>query len=153
MLTTSRPEWEIVTDAHCPSLNGISYYPIMSITVFTNCRVCEGGRLLHKDLAVSDDRGRIVDGTPTSGHNTVDLGGAIIGPGLIELQTNGMRGFHFTHFEDGQSYAQKIEDVARYLPSTGCTSFYATIPTVSSDDFKKVIIPASAISQIAKCTL
>jgi N-acetylglucosamine-6-phosphate deacetylase len=125
----------------------------MSITVFTNCRVCEGGRLLQKNLAVSNDTGRIVDGTTSKGHDTVDLGGAIIGPGLIELQTNGMKGFHFTYFADEQSYAQKVEDVARYLPSTGCTSFYATIPTVSSDDFKKVIIPASALAQIAKCIL
>ena len=110
--------------------------------VFTNCRVCEGGRLVHRNLAVSNETGRIVDGTwsSSSDESTVDLDGAIIAPGLIELQTNGMRGFHFTHFEDEQSYAQKVEEVARYLPSTGCTSFYATIPTVSSDDFKKVVI-------------
>ena len=97
---------------------------------------------MHKDLIVSNDTGRIVDGTPSSSNNTehVDLGEAIIAPGFIELQTNGMRGFHFTHFEDEQSYAHKVEEVARYLPSTGCTSFYATIPTVSSDDFKKVTI-------------
>ena len=96
---------------------------------------------MDRNLAVSNETGRIVDGTPSGGdENTVDLDGAIIGPGLIELQTNGMRGFHFTHFEDEQSYAQKVEEVARYLPSTGCTSFYATIPTVSSDDFKKVFI-------------
>lgn len=112
----------------------------MATTVFTNCRVCEGGRLVDRNLAVSNETGRIVDGTPSGGdESTVDLDGAIIGPGLIELQTNGMRGFHFTHFEDEQSYAQKVEEVARYLPSTGCTSFYATIPTVSSDDFKKVV--------------
>ena len=112
----------------------------MATTVFTNCRVCEGGRLVNKNLVVSNDTGRIVDGDSSSGESTVDLGGAIVAPGLIELQTNGMRGFHFTHFEDEQSYAQKVEEVARYLPSTGCTSFYATIPTVSSDDFKKVIL-------------
>jgi N-acetylglucosamine-6-phosphate deacetylase len=111
----------------------------MATTVFTNCRVCEGGRLVQKNLVVSNDTGRIVDGDSSSGESTVDLDGAIIAPGLIELQTNGMRGFHFTHFEDEQSYAQKVDDVARYLPSTGCTSFYATIPTVSSDDFKKVV--------------
>ena len=114
----------------------------MATTVFTNCRLCIGGKLVHKDLIVSNDTGRIVDGTPSSSNNTehVDLGEAIIAPGFIELQTNGMRGFHFTHFEDEQSYAHKVEEVARYLPSTGCTSFYATIPTVSSDDFKKVTI-------------
>ena len=111
----------------------------MATTVFTNCRVCEGGRLVHKDLVVLNDTGRIVDGVSSSGQSTVDLGGAIVAPGLIESQTNGMRGFHFTHFEDEQSYAQKVEEIAKYLPSTGCTSFYATIPTVSSDDFKKVV--------------
>ena len=95
---------------------------------------------MHKDLIVSNDTGRIVDGDSSSGESAVDLGGAIVAPGLIELQTNGMRGFHFTHFEDEQSYAQKVDEIARYLPSTGCTSFYATIPTVSSDDFKKVVI-------------
>lgn len=97
--------------------------------------------MVDRNVVVSNETGKIVDGT-TSGSDdiTVDLGGAIVGPGLIELQTNGMKGFHFTHFEDEQSYAQKVEEVARYLPSTGCTSFYATIPTVSSDDFKKVVI-------------
>lgn len=116
----------------------------MTTTVFTNCRVCEGGKLVHKDLVVSNDTGRIVDGTLSGSRSIVDLGGAIIGPGLIELQTNGMKGFHFTHFEDEQSYAHSVEEIARYLPSTGCTSFYATVPTVSSDDFKKVITPSSA---------
>jgi N-acetylglucosamine-6-phosphate deacetylase len=123
---------------------------MMPTTVFTNCRVCESGRLVHKDLAVSNDTGRIVDGSLSSEvASTVDLGGAIIGPGLIELQTNGMRSFHFTHFKDELSYAKKVEDVARYLPSTGCTSFYATIPTVSSEEFKKVRGPASGTSQTA----
>ena len=110
----------------------------MSTTVFANCRVCEGGKLVNKIFVVSNETGRILERTRPGEETTVDFGGAIVGPGLIELQTNGMRGFHFTHFEDEQSYAQKVDEVARYLPSTGCTSFYATIPTVSSDDFKKV---------------
>lgn len=97
---------------------------------------------MDRNLVVSNDTGRIVDGESSSGERAVDLGGAIVAPGLIELQTNGMRGFHFTHFEDEQSYGRKVEEVARYLPSTGCTSFYATIPTVSSDDFKKVFVIA-----------
>lgn len=79
----------------------------MSTTDFTNCRVCEGGRLVHKDLAVSNDSGRIVDGTSSGHESKVDLGGAIVGPGLIELQTNGMKGFHFTHFEGENSYAHR----------------------------------------------
>jgi len=110
-------------------------------TTFTNCRLCIAGRLVQKDLVVSNDTGRILNGLLSADSETVDLGGAIVAPGFIELQTNGMRGFHFTHFEDEQSYGQKVDEVARYLPSTGCTAFYATIPTVSSDDFKKVSCP------------
>jgi N-acetylglucosamine-6-phosphate deacetylase len=109
-------------------------------TTFTNCRLCIAGKLVQRDLAVSHDTGRILDGTPSTESETINLGGAIVAPGFIELQTNGMRGFHFTHFEDEQSYAKKVDEVARYLPSTGCTGFYATIPTVSSDDFKKVLL-------------
>jgi N-acetylglucosamine-6-phosphate deacetylase len=108
-------------------------------TTFTNCRLCIAGKLVQRDLVVSNDTGRILDGTPSTDNETVNLGGAIVAPGLIELQTNGMRGFHFTHFEDEQSYAKKVDEVARYLPSTGCTGFYATIPTVSAEDFKKVL--------------
>lgn len=68
----------------------------------------------------------------------VDFDGAILAPGFIELQTNGMRGFHFTHFDDEHSYAAKIDDVARYLVTQGVTGFYATIPTVASGKFRKV---------------
>lgn len=107
-------------------------------TIFTNCRLCIAGKLVQRDLVVSNDTGSILDDAPSADRETVDLGGAIVAPGFIELQTNGMRGFHFTHFEDEQSYGQKVDEIARYLPSTGCTAFYATIPTVSSDDFKKV---------------
>lgn len=110
-------------------------------TTFTNCRVCRAGQLVHEDLLVSHETGQIVDSPGES--EVVNLGGAIIAPGFIELQTNGMKGFHFTHFEDGRTYTQKIDEIARYLPSTGCTGFYATVPTVSSHDFKKVNTPVN----------
>jgi N-acetylglucosamine-6-phosphate deacetylase len=110
-------------------------------TTFTNCRLCIAGKLVQRDLVVSNDIGRILYDAPPTDSENVDLGGAIVAPGFIELQTNGMRGFHFTHFEDEQSYADEVDEIARYLPSTGCTAFYATIPTVSSDDFKKVSPP------------
>lgn len=109
-------------------------------TTFTNCRVCRAGQLVHEDLVVSHETGQIVDSPGDS--EIVDLGRAIIAPGLIELQTNGMKGFHFTHFEDEKTYTQNIDEIARCLPSTGCTAFYATVPTVSSNDFKKVTPPS-----------
>lgn len=104
-----------------------------------NCRLCRGGEIVEGDqLVVSDDTGDILYRTGYIGGDAVDLEDGIIAPGFIELQTNGMRGFHFTHFNDGPSYAAKLEDVAKYLPTQGVTSFYATVPTVSSSDFKRV---------------
>jgi N-acetylglucosamine-6-phosphate deacetylase len=130
-------------------------------TVLNNCRLCVGGRLTPKGsgLIINDATGTIDDvlfaddgvsfggDTATNGAKIIDMSGAIVAPGLLELQTNGMRGFHFTHFEDEQSYASKLDDIARYLPSQGVTGFYATIPTVRSDEFQKVV-PVSLLKSI-----
>lgn len=108
-------------------------------TTFMNCRLCRGGEIIEGDqLVVSDDTGDILHRTGYIGGDAVDLEDGIIAPGFLELQTNGMKGFHFTHFDDEKSYAAKVDEVARYLPSTGVTGFYPTIPTVSSEEFKKV---------------
>lgn len=106
---------------------------------FTDTRLCRHGKLVEsKQLIIDVETGIIVSETDNANGETIDLEGGIIAPGLIELQTNGMRGFHFTHFEDEVSHAKKIDEVAAYLPQTGVTSFYATIPTVHSDEFKQV---------------
>lgn len=108
-------------------------------TSFMNCRLCRGGELIEGDqLVVSDDTGDILYPTGYIGGDAVDLEDGIIAPGFLELQTNGMRGFHFTHFDDELYYANKMDDVAKYLKTQGVTGFYATIPTVSSSDFKRV---------------
>lgn len=110
-----------------------------SVTTFTNCTLCIDGEVIqHTNVIFSNDTGSIIDLSYATAGQLVDLEGAIVAPGFLELQTNGMRGFHFTHFEDKESYAQKIDEAAKYLPSTGVTGFYATIPTVHSDEFKKV---------------
>ncbi|KAI7340188.1 carbohydrate esterase family 9 protein [Hortaea werneckii] len=109
-------------------------------TTFTNLRLCHRGQLLeNRNLVISNSTGLIVDPVQATESHAVDLEGAIVAPGFIELQTNGMKGFHFTHFTDKDSYASKIDEVAQYLPSTGVTAFYATIPTVHSDEFKKIL--------------
>lgn len=108
-------------------------------TSFLNCRIARNGELIEGDqLVVSDDTGLILHRTGYIGGDAVDLEDGIIAPGFLELQTNGMRGFHFTHFDDEVSYGKKIDEVAKYLPSQGVTGFYATVPTVESSEFKKV---------------
>lgn len=113
----------------------------MSETItFANAVLCQNGVAIPKShLTFCTSTGTIVDPVDDSdGGETVDLDGKYLAPGFLELQTNGMRGFHFTHFDDDPSYRAKIDEVARYLPTQGVTGFWATIPTVSSVEFKKV---------------
>lgn len=107
-------------------------------TSFLNCRLCVGGKLVEDQLVVSDDTGLILPRTGYIGGDAVDLEEGIIAPGLLELHTNGLLGFHFTHFTDEQEYAAQIDKAAEYLVTQGVTGFWATVPTVSSDKYKKV---------------
>jgi N-acetylglucosamine-6-phosphate deacetylase len=107
-------------------------------TSFLNCRLCIGGKLVEDQLVVSDDTGLILPRTGYIGGDAVDLEEGIIAPGLLELHTNGLLGFHFTHFNDEKEYAGQIDKAAKFLVTQGVTGFWATIPTVSSDEYKKV---------------
>lgn len=109
-------------------------------TSFLNCRLCVDGKLVDDQLVVSDDTGLILPRTGYIGGDAVDLEGGIIAPGFLELQTNGLLGFHFTCYENDQQYQAELDKVSKYLVTQGVTGFWATIPTVSSDDFKKVNI-------------
>lgn len=119
-----------------------------SCIVFTNCRLCVAGRLtaapssivIAKDTGLIDEilEGVSVGSTTETEAQIINLQNAIVAPGLLELQSNGMRGFHFTHFNDPKEYGAKIDDIARYLPTVGVTGFWATIPTVASAEFKRV---------------
>lgn len=108
---------------------------------FSNCRICKDGRLVEENLTFSHETGLFVQSNGYISTDPIDLQGNVVAPGFIELQTNGMRGFHFTHFEDEGSYATKLDEVAQYLPSQGVTGLYVTIPTVASNEFKKVGSP------------
>ncbi|KAL1305091.1 hypothetical protein AAFC00_002024 [Neodothiora populina] len=108
-------------------------------TTFLNCRLCIGGRLVVDQFVVSDDTGLILPRTGYIGGEAVDLEEGIIAPGFLELQTNGLLGFHFTHFTDEEQYAAQIDKVAKHMVTQGVTGFYGTIPTVSTEDFKKIL--------------
>lgn len=118
-------------------------------TTFLNCRLCIGGKLVQDQFVVSDDTGLILPRTGYIGGEAVDLEDGIIAPGFLELQTNGLLGFHFTHFTNEQKYAAELDTAAKYLITQGVTGFWATIPTVSSNDFKMVgifVLPSSLFS-------
>ncbi|GAB7352817.1 hypothetical protein MBLNU459_g3432t1 [Dothideomycetes sp. NU459] len=119
-------------------------------TTFMNCRLCVGGELIEDQLVVSDDTGLILPRTGYIGGDAVDLEEGIIAPGFLELQTNGLLGFHFTHFTSEEQYAAEVDKAAKFLVTQGVTGFWGTIPTVSSDDFKK-ILPSLAPREIENC--
>jgi N-acetylglucosamine-6-phosphate deacetylase len=121
-------------------------------TSFLNCRLCVGGKLVQDQLVVSDDTGLILPRTGYIGGDAVDLEEAIIAPGLLELHTNGLLGFHFTHFHDEKDYAAQIDNAAKFLVTQGVTGFWATIPTVSSDEYKKVDARFPSPSLDDRCT-
>jgi N-acetylglucosamine-6-phosphate deacetylase len=108
-------------------------------TTFTNCRICVNGELLDgENFVISEDTGLILESTGSTDGKIVDLNDAIISPGFLELHTNGVNGFHFTSFEDEKLYGEKLEQTARFYVTKGITGFWATIPTVSAENYQKV---------------
>ncbi|KAK7713859.1 hypothetical protein SLS57_007364 [Botryosphaeria dothidea] len=108
-------------------------------TLFTNGSYCLGGELIDDHLVISEETGRILKRTGYIGGEIVDLEGNIVAPGFLELHTNGVNGFHFTHFDHEHHYDQKLKETAEYYVSQGVTGFWATIPTVESQTFQKIL--------------
>jgi N-acetylglucosamine-6-phosphate deacetylase len=107
-------------------------------TRYFNGLVVKNGELHQQDLYVS--KGKIVE--PTSFvYQNIDLKGAIVAPGYIDLQINGAYGYDFT------SNPEKVEDVAYLLPKHGVTSFLPTLISSSNDVYAKAI---PRIDQIEK---
>jgi len=115
-------------------------------TTFVNGRMCIGGEIVEgKQFVTSQETGRVLPRTGYIGGEIVDLEDCIVAPGFIELQTNGVLGFHFTHFESDQQYGKELENVSKFLVTKGVTGFYVTIPTVERTEYKKVYLPVLMI--------
>ncbi|KAF1978079.1 Metallo-dependent hydrolase [Bimuria novae-zelandiae CBS 107.79] len=108
-------------------------------TLFTNARYVLNGELVEDHLVISDETGKILKREGYIGGEAVDLDDNIIAPGFLELHTNGANGFHFTHFEDEQSYASKVDGIARYYATQGVTGFWATLPTIKAEEFQQIL--------------
>ncbi|TVY82124.1 N-acetylglucosamine-6-phosphate deacetylase [Lachnellula suecica] len=107
------------------------------ITKFTNCRLVKGDELVEQDLWVSSATGKIVRsqevfyGKHAVPDATINLGGRIIAPGLIDVQLNGAFGFNFSSIpEDPSSYGKTLKQVNKLLVQTGVTSY---LPTLTSN--------------------
>lgn len=110
--------------------------PKNGLTKFTNCRLLRGKQLIKEDLWVSSATGKIVNSQAcffddlVLPDETIDLGGRIVSPGMIECQLNGAFGFNFsTLLDDMSQYGKKLNEVNKLLVETGVTSY---IPTITS---------------------
>lgn len=108
-----------------------------------NCRLCIGGQLHPANLVFNEAGGRTSIRDVYHDRNRIwgkpmDMKNRVVAPGYLELQTNGVNGFHFTHFENEEQYIEKLAETARYYATVGVTGFYVTIPTVGTEVYKKV---------------
>lgn len=113
-----------------------SEQPKNGLTKFTNCRLLRGDKLVNADLWVSSETGKIVDSQAcffdqlVLPEETIDLGGRIISPGMIECQLNGAFGFNFsTLLDDMSQYGKQLKEVNKLMVQTGVTSY---VPTITS---------------------
>lgn len=108
------------------------------VIAFTNGQVCIDGRLEGGSVFVDSETGYIVRKSDQSIIDTIDLRGQILAPAFMELQTNGCAGVHFTDYKTSRDYQANLEKVSRYLVTRGVGAFWVTIPTVSTEVFRKV---------------
>jgi N-acetylglucosamine-6-phosphate deacetylase len=119
--------------------------PKNGLTKFTNCRLLRGPSLVEEDLWVSSITGKIINSQASFYDElnlpdvTIDLGGRIVAPGMIECQLNGAFGFNFSTLLDDMSlYGKKLKEVNRSLVKTGVTSYIPTITSQRPELYQKV---------------
>lgn len=109
-------------------------------TTLKNARCIVDGKAHNTSLTISDSTGLLshIGDSGFIAKDVVDVKDYLISPGFLELHTNGVYGFHFTHHGDSYTYHNNIDRVARHYASQGVTGFWATIPTVTKQRFNKV---------------
>ncbi|KID92909.1 N-acetylglucosamine-6-phosphate deacetylase [Metarhizium guizhouense ARSEF 977] len=120
--------------------------PRNGLTKFTNCRLVKGDALVTEDLWVSSITGKIINSQATFfdelnlPDKTINLGGRIISPGMIECQLNGAFGFNFsTLLDDMSQYGKKVNEVNKLLVQTGVTSYIPTITSQRPELYQKAL--------------
>lgn len=111
---------------------------MMATLAFTSARVCHDGAILApQSVFVDTTTGLIVASPQTADVKTVDIQNRVLAPAFLELQTNGCVGVHFTNYTDDDEYLQNLEKVSRWMVKRGVGGWWATVPTVDKDLYKK----------------
>ncbi|KAL8710296.1 MAG: hypothetical protein Q9220_005066 [cf. Caloplaca sp. 1 TL-2023] len=125
-----------------------------TIIRLTNYRLIHNGTLHSnsQDLCIDTSTGLIINDPLSESNPTfntsydisttikpVNLHNNILAPAYLELQFNGALGVHFTHFWNEGVYAKNLESVSKWIVSKGVGSWWATLPTIASEQFEKVL--------------
>jgi N-acetylglucosamine-6-phosphate deacetylase len=119
------------------------------ITVLHNLQIISDGQIARgKAIVISD--GKIIDVIPVAAipqsAEKIDLMGAFVAPGLIDLQIYGTGGKLFA----GKPEEAALEQMENDMLSQGTTGFFATLGTNSNDVVEKGIEVAKAYRSKAK---
>jgi N-acetylglucosamine-6-phosphate deacetylase len=122
------------------------FRPKNGLTKFTNCRLVRGDQLVNEDLWVSSVTGKVVKSQASFydelvlPDETIDLGGRILSPGLIDCQLNGAFGFNFsTLLDDMSQYGKEVRKTNKSLIETGVTSYIPTITSQRPELYQKAL--------------
>ncbi|OAN18515.1 N-acetylglucosamine-6-phosphate deacetylase [Photobacterium jeanii] len=104
----------------------------------TNCRIFTGSDVLNNHAVIVDGvniHAVCLEADLPQDIKTVDLNGANLTPGFIDLQLNGCGGVMF----NDEINADAIHTMHRANLKSGCTSFLPTLITSSDEDMKAAI--------------
>lgn len=108
---------------------------ITNMTIlFTNAKIYNTNKRCFEDSELYVRDGIICE--PCTTDKTVDLGGANVMPGLIDIHTHGRIGIAA---DDADISAEKVLTLAKSYAACGTTSFMATFATVEPDWYNNAI--------------
>ncbi|CAH2351497.1 hypothetical protein CLIB1423_03S07624 [[Candida] railenensis] len=111
---------------------------------FKNALLCDNAQLVHGDLWVDLETGKIVRPNPGAPHKTIDLNLSILAPGFIDVQINGIYGLNFSNLNSSdpkaiKEYQTHYKDAMTKYLSTGVTSLCPTVTSNFPEVYENVL--------------